>query len=221
MLLYIIIGVIAIVIFVKYKNMQEARTGSATENPQSTVDLYKFRPHLRVLFKQMASGDAEALKVLERLGLISLRYQHVDLNKFLELDIKGQQITLLYRAVGRDIMKLAAATASMSEMKNLLRHIEQSSQVTNSVSQVPAQLYTATNKPDTSSSPSITGKKQIRIGETTKLSATPSGGNWTSSDPAKAIVSGTTGIVTGISTGSVRIRYWTGHTSLAAWVDVH
>lgn len=217
MLLFVIIGIIAIVIFAKYKNLQEARIGAATQNPQSTADLYNRKPQLRDLFKQMASGDAEALEVLERLGVISLRYQHVNLNNFIELDIKGQKITLVYRAVGRDIIKLASATASKSEMTALLQHIEQWTQAANPISLAPTLIDTAPNQPATS----IIGKKQIRIGETTALSATPLGGNWTSSDPAKATVDGTTGIVTGISTGSVRIRYWIGQTSLAAWVDVH
>ena len=114
---------VVVIIFVIYKNIQENRIGAATLNPEAVVNLYNTKPDRRKLFQQMSKGDAEALQILERLGILNLRYEHVDLSKLIQLDITGFKITLLYRAVGRDIMKLAYATASNQELRKLLQHI--------------------------------------------------------------------------------------------------
>ncbi len=57
--------------------------------------------------------------------------------------------------------------------------------------------------------PAITGTASMCIGSTAALSATPSGGSWTSSSTAIAGVSGT-GVVTGMSAGTATITYTVG-----------
>ncbi len=116
--------ILAIIIMFTIFNVREWRIGQATLNPQQTVNLYKGKPQLKEQFLRLAMGNTEALEVLERLGVLKLRYNHVDLNSFLDKGIVGYKITLLYRAVYSDIMKLAAATTSSSEMALLMQHIE-------------------------------------------------------------------------------------------------
>ncbi len=53
----------------------------------------------------------------------------------------------------------------------------------------------------------ITGVTSVCPGYTTTLSSTPSGGTWTSSNTALATVVSTTGVVTGVSGGSLAISY--------------
>jgi Zn-dependent metalloprotease/uncharacterized protein YjdB len=53
----------------------------------------------------------------------------------------------------------------------------------------------------------ITGTAQTCIGAGTTLSSSTSGGTWTSSNTSRATVGGTTGIVTGVSAGTVHITY--------------
>ncbi len=54
---------------------------------------------------------------------------------------------------------------------------------------------------------SITGTASTCVGTTTTLSSTPAGGSWTSSNTARAVVDGATGVVTGVATGTVNITY--------------
>lgn len=59
------------------------------------------------------------------------------------------------------------------------------------------------------SSAVITGGSTVCVGSSLTLSATPSGGTWSSSSPAIATVS-STGVVSGVTTGTVNIYYSTG-----------
>jgi trimeric autotransporter adhesin len=61
-----------------------------------------------------------------------------------------------------------------------------------------------------SSLASITGTASLCVGATTTLAHVSGGGTWTSSDVAKATVGAGTGIVTGVSAGTVRITYEVG-----------
>lgn len=55
--------------------------------------------------------------------------------------------------------------------------------------------------------PAITGTTNVCIGTTTALSHPVAGGTWTSSAPYYATVNATTGVVTGVHTGSTMITY--------------
>ena len=55
--------------------------------------------------------------------------------------------------------------------------------------------------------PAITGSANACVGSTTALGDSVGGGTWSSSDPAIATIGSATGIVTGISTGTVIITY--------------
>lgn len=56
----------------------------------------------------------------------------------------------------------------------------------------------------------ITGTTTVCRGLTTTLNSTPSGGTWTSGNPAVATVGGGTGIVTGVASGTASITYTLG-----------
>ncbi len=56
----------------------------------------------------------------------------------------------------------------------------------------------------------ITGTTTVCRGLTTTLNSTPSGGTWTSGNPAVATVGGGTGIVTGVASGTANITYTLG-----------
>lgn len=53
----------------------------------------------------------------------------------------------------------------------------------------------------------ISGRTTVNIGDTAMLSGSPSGGSWSSADNAIAII-GTSGIVTGLASGTVNIWYY-------------
>jgi uncharacterized protein YjdB len=55
--------------------------------------------------------------------------------------------------------------------------------------------------------PAITGSTTACVGLTTTLTAIPAGGTWSSSAVAKATVGSSSGIVTGVATGTVTIKY--------------
>lgn len=55
--------------------------------------------------------------------------------------------------------------------------------------------------------PAIAGPSTVCVGQTSTQTNTVSGGSWSSSNTARATVDGTTGVVTGVSTGSVNITY--------------
>jgi uncharacterized protein YjdB len=61
----------------------------------------------------------------------------------------------------------------------------------------------------------IAGSGSVCVGSSISLSATPVGGTWASSDASKATVNSTTGVVTGISTGTANITYTSGTGCLA------
>ena len=105
-------------------NFRDKRLAMATNDPRAINNFYKQRPQLREIFLVVADGNEEALKILERLGVFSLRYPHIDISKFNDLGIFGYRIELLYRAVGKDLNKLSAATISNNQMVSLLKHIE-------------------------------------------------------------------------------------------------
>jgi uncharacterized protein YjdB len=56
-------------------------------------------------------------------------------------------------------------------------------------------------------SPVVTGGTTICVSSTTLLTGTPSGGTWSSSNPAIALVGTSSGIVTGITSGTAIITY--------------
>ncbi len=55
--------------------------------------------------------------------------------------------------------------------------------------------------------PTVTGSATVCVGLTTALTALPAGGTWTSLNTARATVGPSTGIVTGITSGTVTIKY--------------
>ncbi len=54
---------------------------------------------------------------------------------------------------------------------------------------------------------SISGSSSVCVGSTTTLTGTPSGGNWFSSGTSIATIGSSTGLVTGLTTGTVNIYY--------------
>lgn len=115
----IILGILIIA-----ANMGEKRTGAATLNPNNAANLYVKQPQLRQKLLEMANGNIQALEILERLATLKHKYNHIDIAKFIQLDMYGYEIEYAYRAIGKDIMKLAVATSSNSDMMKLVKHIE-------------------------------------------------------------------------------------------------
>jgi uncharacterized protein YjdB len=67
--------------------------------------------------------------------------------------------------------------------------------------------YSITRVTVSSSTASITGSSSVCIGYTTTLGHAIGGGTWSSSDVAKATINSSTGLVSGVSVGSVTITY--------------
>jgi trimeric autotransporter adhesin len=63
----------------------------------------------------------------------------------------------------------------------------------------------------------ISGADHVCAGSTITLSATSTGGTWSSSSTATATVDGTTGVVTGVAMGVVHISYTLGTGCTATW----
>jgi gliding motility-associated-like protein len=57
--------------------------------------------------------------------------------------------------------------------------------------------------------PVITGSTSVCLGSTTTLSGAPSGGSWSSSNPSVASINSSTGVVSGVSTGTTAIITYT------------
>jgi Secretion system C-terminal sorting domain len=67
----------------------------------------------------------------------------------------------------------------------------------------------------------ITGTGSICVGDTTSLHDATSGGIWSSSNPAVATIGSTSGLVTGITTGTVIISYSVGPSSVTTSVLIN
>jgi uncharacterized protein YjdB len=83
----------------------------------------------------------------------------------------------------------------------------------NATCALPATILSAPMTMDVVAVPAISGTSAICLGSSTSLADTMAGGAWTSANPGVAIIStigGTTGVVTGVSVGTVNMTYTIG-----------
>jgi uncharacterized protein YjdB len=74
---------------------------------------------------------------------------------------------------------------------------------------MPTGCFAVTAMTVNSTPAAITGSATVCTGQTTTLSSSPGGGMWSSSNTAFAVVGSSSGIVTGVATGTVNITYTT------------
>jgi trimeric autotransporter adhesin len=117
----------------------------------------------------------------------------------------GLTITLTNSLTGGTWSSSSATTATANSSTGLITGVNAG--VVNITYSAPGSCITVKQVTVNAAMPAITGGTSVCVGSTVNLSTTATGGTWSSSVPAKATIDGTTGVVTGVATGSSTITY--------------